>query len=497
MKTLTLFFIFRFFAQTEEQDLFSSVVYVETYGYKYNYEFPWQRPSIQQNTGSGFIIEVQNRKYIFTNAHVVSNAIQIRVKRANQSSFSFAKVVHIAHDCDLALLDIDENLSSRENFYDNAKALSIGETPQINSPVIVVGYPIGGKRISITKGIVSRIDFDTYTHSGIDSHLILQVDAAINPGNSGGPAIQNGKVVGMAFQVLRSGENLGYLIPPPVLKKFLRDIQLDSAYDGYIELGVLTQTTENPMLKKALNLPKRYQQNGLYVYDILPGSSAEGFLEQGDVILEIQGYPITENGEIFLNGEYRDYIELVDNLEKDEKIQVKVYRKGKVIDISFPAKITHALDFQRKSYDYPPVYVLFSGLVFQPLEANLLNAFSSKWLEHQRSEIFYSYYFALQNQRGIHDQIIILNNILPFGDNQKLRFYLYKILHKVNGKEIKNLKELHDLLHEETKRKKFIVFEFFEESLPMILSSEKLVENHQRIMKFYQIQNDHFIKDKR
>ena len=72
--------------------------------------------------------------------------------------------------------------------------------PELESTVSAYGYPIGGERMSVTTGIVSRIDFQLYTHSSIDQHLAIQISAQINPGNSGGPVMLNGKVVGVAFQ---------------------------------------------------------------------------------------------------------------------------------------------------------------------------------------------------------------------------------------------------------------------------------------------------------
>jgi S1-C subfamily serine protease len=51
------------------------------------------------------------------------------------------------------------------------------------------------------------------------------VDAAINSGNSGGPVLLGDHVVGIAFQCLTSGENIGYIIPVPVINHFLQDLE--------------------------------------------------------------------------------------------------------------------------------------------------------------------------------------------------------------------------------------------------------------------------------
>lgn len=83
--------------------------------------------------------------------------------------------------------------------------MEMGSLPLLHQRVIVVGYPVGGDSVSVTAGVVSRIDFGSYSHSTRDL-CFIQIDAAINSGNSGGPAFHNGKVVGIAFQTLLEAE---------------------------------------------------------------------------------------------------------------------------------------------------------------------------------------------------------------------------------------------------------------------------------------------------
>jgi S1-C subfamily serine protease len=62
-----------------------------------------------------------------------------------------------------------------------------------------------------------------------------QIDAAINSGNSGGPAFNDqGKCVGIAFQSLKheDAENIGYVIPTPVIKHFIQDYEKSGEYTG-------------------------------------------------------------------------------------------------------------------------------------------------------------------------------------------------------------------------------------------------------------------------
>lgn len=92
----------------------------------------------------------------------------------------------VAHECDLALLSVED-----ESFFNDLKPLDImSDLPQLQDPVLVLGYPEGGDTVSFTQGVVSRIEVLSYVHSYNDL-LALQIDAAINPGNSGGPVFIN------------------------------------------------------------------------------------------------------------------------------------------------------------------------------------------------------------------------------------------------------------------------------------------------------------------
>jgi S1-C subfamily serine protease len=91
------------------------------------------------------------------------------------------------------------------DFWKDAVELSFGALPRLQQEVFVAGYPVGGETLSLTGGVVSRLDFDSYAHS-TRQHLVCGVDAAINPGNSGGPVFSGDRVVGIAFQSLMGAE---------------------------------------------------------------------------------------------------------------------------------------------------------------------------------------------------------------------------------------------------------------------------------------------------
>jgi S1-C subfamily serine protease len=93
--------------------------------------------------------------------------------------------------------------------------------------VHVLGFPVGGDEVSITEGVVSRVEVQSYSHSHSRA-LAVTVDAAVNSGNSGGPVVSclTGKLIGIAFQGYAgsSVENQGHMVPIPFVHHFLEGV---------------------------------------------------------------------------------------------------------------------------------------------------------------------------------------------------------------------------------------------------------------------------------
>jgi len=223
-----------------------SVVQIITSSQQPVWDAPWRFDSVRKGSGSGFLIR---GKRIMTNAHVVSWARQILVKRYQDPRPYAARILFIAHDCDIALLGVDD-----DRFFETMEPLTLGELPKVRSTVTTYGYPAGGEQISYTRGVVSRIEMQNYVHIGNRSYLGVQTDAAINPGNSGGPVIQDDQVVGIAFQGMPGLENAGFFIAPPVIQHFLKDIE-SGTYEGFPQAGIRLVPLENPAYRRCLKLP--------------------------------------------------------------------------------------------------------------------------------------------------------------------------------------------------------------------------------------------------
>ncbi|CAA0814505.1 Protease Do-like 10- mitochondrial [Striga hermonthica] len=161
-----------------------SVVKIFSVASSPSYFLPWQNKIQRESMGSGFVI---SGRRILTNAHVVADHTFVLVRKHGSPIKYKAEVQAVGHECDLAILVVEN-----EEFWEGMNFLELGDIPFIQEAVAVVGYPQGGDNISVTKGVVSRVELTQYAHSATQL-LAIQIDAAINPGNSGGPAIMGDK----------------------------------------------------------------------------------------------------------------------------------------------------------------------------------------------------------------------------------------------------------------------------------------------------------------
>ena len=199
----------------------------------------------QRSPAPGVIIE---GKRILTNAHVVHYASQVYVQADQSTERVPAKVKAIAPSIDLAIVEVDN-----PSFFDGHPPLPLADDlPAMKQTVSVYGYPVGGEQLSVTQGIVSRIEF---AHDLYRSGLRIQIDAAINPGNSGGPAMSDGKIIGLVFSKFTQGENIGYLLAAEEIRMFLKDIR-GGATTANRSSGTVCDPTENEALRAKLGLHK-------------------------------------------------------------------------------------------------------------------------------------------------------------------------------------------------------------------------------------------------
>ncbi len=408
-----------------------SVVKVLTVSDAPDYEQPWQTLGAGPSTGSGVIVATARGLRVLTNAHVVDDATFIELRRDGPAQKTMAEVVGYGEACDLALLSVEDPA-----FFEGAKPIPIGKLPSLGDPVHVLGFPIGGERLSVTEGVVSRIELTTYVQNERDL-LSLQIDAAINAGNSGGPVIRGGKLAGIAFQTLDEAENIGYVIPAPVVEHFLRDVE-NPPYEGFPHLGLNVQYLESSAHRRFLGLPR--SRHGVLVTQVHFGSSCWNVLRSGDVLLKVDGEPIASDGTVKLGEESRVGFEHVPSMRYvGEEMSLQIYRAGK--------RSTHRVTLRPYRPLVPgrgpgrrPSWFVYAGLLFVPLTRAWLETWGEAWRLSAPAALVSLHDHGIRTSRMW--EVVILQKVLADEMNSGYHELESLQISKAQGRRVHELSDL-------------------------------------------------------
>jgi len=248
-------------------------------------------------TGSGFVIREDG--YILTNNHVVAGGAgggEVTVLFADGSERP-AEIVGRTPDYDLAVVKVDES---------GLTPLVLGDSDAVvvGDPVVAIGAPLGLNG-TVTTGIVSALHRPVAAGDSADTAFIdaIQTDAAINPGNSGGPLVNGaGEVVGVNSAIAQppgtggatGSIGLGFAIPSNQARRTAEEL-MEGGTATYPVIGVL--------------LDSRYQGEGVQVTTepqggqapvTADGPAAAAGIQAGDVILSIDGRPVSQSDELIV-----------------------------------------------------------------------------------------------------------------------------------------------------------------------------------------------------
>lgn len=387
-----------------------------------------------KSTASGFVIPPIEQRRILTNAHAVTNAVMVMLRKHGNAKKFNAKILAVGHECDIAMLTVED-----DEFWEGVEALEIDGLPPMQESVTVVGFPTGGDNVCVTKGVVSRLDRQQYSH-GRTSLLAVQIDAAINSGNSGGPVLLGDKVVGIAFQCLTSGENIGYIIPVPVISHFLQDLERHGGkYTGFCQMGAYWQALENTDMKAFLNMPKGL--TGVYVTKLEPLSHASKVLKAGDVITHFNGVPIADDATFLFQQAVRiDFRHLVSMNFHGDTCKVMVWRDQQHLQLEIRLVVPDQL-VPVHSHDVRPSYYIYAGLVFTPLTAAYLKSqYGADWQCKAPIKLCEKSLAGQMEHEG--QEIVVLSKVMAHDLNAGYQDLCNIQVLRVNGKRVHNLAHL-------------------------------------------------------
>ncbi|CAN0899073.1 Protease Do-like 2, chloroplastic [Linum grandiflorum] len=385
-----------------------------------DYSLPWQKQRQFTSTGSAFMI---GDGKLLTNAHCVEHYTQVKVKRRGDDTKYVAKVLAKGVDCDIALLAVES-----EDFWEDAEPLQLGHLPHLQDAVTVVGYPLGGDTISVTKGVVSRIEVTSYAH-GSSELLGIQIDAAINP--------------------------------------------------GFPSLGVLLQKLENPALRECLKVPS---SEGVLVRRVEPTSDANRVLKEGDVIVSFDNIRVGCEGTVpFRSNERIAFRYLISQKFAGDVAELGVIRGGELmkVEVALNPRV-HLVPYHIDGGQ--PSYLIIAGLVFTPLTEPLID---EEYEDSIGLKLLTKARYSLAKFKE--EQIVILSQVLAnevnigyedMGNQQVLKF---------NGTRIRNIHHLAHLI--DTCKGKYLAFEF-EDNYLVVLEKEPALGASSQVLLDYGIPSE-------
>jgi S1-C subfamily serine protease len=436
----------------------SSVVKIHVTRREPDFARPWNKANPQETSGSGVIIE---GKRILTNAHVILYASQIFVQADQSTERVPAKVKAVAPTIDMAILEVD-----KPSFFDGHPPLPVAkELPSLKQSVSVYGYPVGGEQVSVTQGIISRIEFTSVYY--LARGLRIQIDAALNPGNSGGPAVSDGKIVGLVFSKFTQGENIGYLLAADEIHAFLADIA-DGKYEGKLQLWDHLLSTENEALRAKLGLEK---EAGMVVYR--PFRSTPDYpLKEWDVITHVAGEPLDSQGQVKVNDSLRlQFQYLVPKVAKNGRVKLSIIRDRKPLSVEVPVRADgdYTVPFLLGQY---PRYFIYGPVVFMPAYQDLAYRLPSQMMMYHQSPLLLR---VMSHPAFEGEEIVTLGyGLLPHKTSKGYSPPAFSVVSQLNGTPVRNMRHLVTLLRDA--KSEFLTIELAGTSPPLVFRREEVLK---------------------
>jgi len=406
---------------------------------------PWTKQPPIEVTGTGVVIPGHR---VLTNQHVVSYASRILVQPDGSSDKLVASVAAAKPGIDLASLQLED-----ESFFDKHPPIAISEAlPTPGEAVSVYGYPVGGETLSITKGVVSRIEYVTYYFM---RGLRMQIDAALNPGNSGGPAVMQGKCVGIVASSFPSAEKVGYVIPAEEIRAFLAaaargDLRYRPRLDPMEQQGL-----ENDALRASAKVPQG--ASGLLVRRMVVDKPDDP-LRKWDVIAAIGDHELDNSGMVQVQPNLRlafDYF--LPGLARDGRVPLTILRDGQKTPVEVPVRYGSDLLVKPLDGAYPS-YVILGPLAFTVAYAEHLIALKPNLdaLVLRHSPLVER---AVAPVRFEDEQLVLgPSKLFPHRIAKGYNLPPFAVLARVNGTEVKNLRHLIELVR--TSQGPYLTFEW-------------------------------------
>ena len=403
---------------------------------KYNAMQPWEKENPRQSRALGVYM---GEGRVLTVGRVVDSATYVELILPDVSRTVVARVLRYDADLNLALLTVEHEEDA--SIFDTRTPLPLGEALNRGDSATYAGLING----------VEPVHVDLCAENVAGDKVPLMVLRAARPlpegQTTGAPVVRDGKLCGLGVGYKKQ-EHLMQVVNAELIQRFLTQ---ESA--GVPVLGMKFTQLDDPQFRKYLKLDAA--ANGLYLSKVLPGSAAEAAgLKEGDVVTALEGLPLDNLGRCDhpRYGLHPASVLMRGVKDMGQELEITISRGGESRKVQVRldrAAQENALFRPQKEGDQPR-YVVWGGMLFQPLTSTLLEEIRARNngmlpLELQLLEL---------NQEELkkegYTEPVGLTFVLPTEATQGYDELRFCHLRAVNGKPVYSFEDLPALLDEQT-----------------------------------------------
>ena len=338
-----------------------------------------------------------------------------------------------------------------------------------------------------TPGPITTIEVAHYQLEGT-AFLIYRLSLPLQyrEGSFTAPVIKDGKLAGVLMRYDPRTQGVDVL-PAPVIAHFLKDVDSGS-YQGFPHAGMDYSPTRDPQLRHYAKLAPG--DGGVYVTEVLPdGPAAKAGIKTGDIVLEIGGQTIDQDGnyEEPLYGRI-SFIHLVTTKSfTGQKLPVRLMRDGQPQTVEMTLTHEPPQNYVSEPYviDHPPRYCVVDGLIFQELSRQYLKEWGGDWQKQAPQRLVYLDRFQAALVPAGRKRIVILSQVLPVASNIGYEELKYLVVSNINGTPINSLEDLPAALRKASDGFHKIDFEEFPRTI--YLDAAHLEENDHAVQDSYNL----------
>ena len=412
-----------------------SLVRVNVTGQPYDYMRPWQKKAPFSKRALGAVL-TKNR--VLVTADLVANQNYVELERAESGEKCGAEVRVIDYEANLALIEPTD-----KKFLDGLVPLQLALDTVVGDHLSALQLESTGALV-VTEGLVTTVQMTHYP-AEVSQFLTFRISMSMQYRDNSYtiPLVKKNKLAGLLLRYDPRSQVLD-AIPAPIIAHFLKEADTDN-YRGFPTAGFSFAPMRDPQLRKFAG--ETGKPAGVYVSSIEPNMpAAKAGLHVGDIVTALGNSDIDQNGNYVdpLYGKIEFTNLITAHAFAGDSLSIQIQRAGKPMQLSMVLDHRAAQDYVIPPYnsDQPPAYYVLGGLIFQELSRPYLREWGGSWQKEAPQRFVYMDRFQSELYPEGNRRVVVLTQVLPANSTIGYDEFGYITVQKVNGKEIKSLRDL-------------------------------------------------------